>query len=90
MWTNSAKAICAASRNGKYGYISKAGKPEIDFMYDEAEAFENNVALVKKNGKALLINRDGEPLFAALHEDLAHRMKTSLSFWTAENSDMQT
>ena len=27
------EGLCAASKNGKYGYISKAGKTEIDFMF---------------------------------------------------------
>ncbi|MCX6275642.1 MAG: WG repeat-containing protein [Bacteroidetes bacterium] len=49
------EGLCAVNRNGKYGYISKKGKLEIDFLFD---------------GKASVINRDGELLVKPLYDEV--------------------
>lgn len=46
--------------NGKYGYVDRTGKVEIDPIFDEAEDFEDLSAVVEINGKYGLINQQGE------------------------------
>lgn len=46
-----------------WGYIDRNGKKQIDNIYDYAEDFENGYALVKKDGKHFLIDKNGNDIF---------------------------
>jgi formylglycine-generating enzyme required for sulfatase activity len=52
--------LALVKENGKYGWIDLEGKARIAFVYDEARAFEDGKAEVKKDGKLLLINVLGD------------------------------
>lgn len=49
-------------KDGKYGYLNRKGKVEIDFLYDYAEPFYKGVAVVCNNDKYFLIDEDGRPI----------------------------
>lgn len=53
--------ICS-QKNGKYGYYNDSGDVKIDFFYDEAFAFNNNVAIVRLGKKYYLINKKGHTI----------------------------
>lgn len=44
----------------KCGYLDKEGNVVIDFIYDDADDFEDGIAYVKKNDRIFLINTKGE------------------------------
>ena len=44
----------------KYGYLDTKGEVVIDFIYDDADDFEDGIAYVKKNDRIFLINTKGE------------------------------
>lgn len=46
-------------KNGKYGYINIKGEEVIDFKYEEAENFINDIAAVKKDGGWGYIDKKG-------------------------------
>ena len=50
----------ACNYNGKWGYLDQSENVVILFKYDEAEAFNNGLAVVKLNQKSGLIDRDGK------------------------------
>jgi len=49
----------AVMRNGKWGYIDKSGMEVISPVFEEAGGFYDEYALVKLNGRYLLIDTDG-------------------------------
>lgn len=52
-----------AIKNNKYGYLDKSGTVAIDFIYDNADNFDNGVARVELNGKEMLIDTNGRNVF---------------------------
>ncbi|MDR2138593.1 MAG: WG repeat-containing protein [Tannerella sp.] len=48
-----------AERNGKWGYINRAGKVVIPLKYDRATDFSGGEALVRLNGQSFFIDRTG-------------------------------
>lgn len=50
----------ACDYNGKWGYLDQNGNVVIPFKYDEAQAFNNGLAVVKLNQKFGLIDRAGK------------------------------
>ncbi len=49
-----------STNKGKYGYIDTKGNLVIDYQYDTAYTFINEMAMVEKDGKVGLINSKGE------------------------------
>ena len=49
-----------SANKGKYGYIDAKGNLVIDYQYDTAWTFINEMAMVEKDGKVGLINSKGE------------------------------
>lgn len=54
------EGLAAAKKDGKWGYIDKAGNVVIDFIYEKADNFSEGLASVKKDDKAGFINTKGE------------------------------
>jgi hypothetical protein len=50
---------------GKWGYINKKGRMVIAIQFDDASPFEKGTAMVKVNGKAMIIDRTGRILRAS-------------------------
>ena len=61
----------AARRNGKYGYLDSSLKEKIEFIYDDATAFCEDVAAVKQGDKWALIDRMGENITDYIYDDVA-------------------
>jgi hypothetical protein len=55
---------------GKWGYFNDKGELVIDFIYDDAEPFENGLAVVKFNGKWGAINKKGEIVIPIKYTEL--------------------
>lgn len=49
-------------RTGKYGYINPAGEVVIPFAYDKVTDFAKGKAKVEKDGRAFLINKQGQEI----------------------------
>lgn len=56
------EGLCAAKKNGYWGYVNENGKVVIPFIYDQAESFFESAANVVKNGKKLRISMQGKIL----------------------------
>ncbi len=54
--------IIAVKKHNAYGYSDSTGKMVMDYLFDEATAFENGIAVVKKNGNWFFINKEGRVL----------------------------
>lgn len=61
----------AARRDGKYGYLDGDFKEKIEFIYDDATAFCENVAAVKQGNKWALIDRMGKNITDYIYDDVA-------------------
>ena len=62
-------------KKGKYGYIDKNDNVVIPFIYDAAESFCGDYAIVKKDGKYGIINRSNETVVEFSDEQI----------WSVEN-----
>ncbi|MBD5450232.1 MAG: hypothetical protein HDR28_08800 [Lachnospiraceae bacterium] len=60
-----------ARKEGKYGYLDSSLKEKLGFIYDEASAFREDIAAVKKDDKWALINTKGEELTEYVYDDVA-------------------
>ena len=54
-----------SNEDGKYGFIDLSGKLIIEFKFEYAHKFYDNLALVLFEGKAYYINKKGQQLFEA-------------------------
>ena len=54
--------LAAVKDYTKWGFISNLGNLAIPAQYDEVSSFTNDVAIVKKNGTYMLINKEGDPI----------------------------
>lgn len=54
--------MIAVLKNGKWGYIDSSDKIVLDFQYDEATNFQNELALVQKGDKNIIINKKGKTI----------------------------
>ena len=64
---------------GKYGYIDSKGNLVIDYQYDTAWTFINEMAMVEKDGKVGLINSKGEVIVDFKYPDSNSMMTTDFS-----------
>ena len=53
------KSLFAVEKDGKFGYIDRAGKIIIPLQFDSANEFHEGLALVTANGKKLFIDTTG-------------------------------
>lgn len=61
--------ILVQNNQGKWGYFDLSGKQIIDFLYDDANCFYENVALVSRDNKFGLIDKNGKEInFAELDD----------------------
>ena len=70
--------LVLVEKDGKYGYLNQIGEVVIDFLYDGAESFYNDVAIVKVSGKYFLINKDGKPINNQKYDNLKFDHKGGL------------
>lgn len=66
--------LCQKEENGKFGYLNKKGKQEINFIFDSASDFYNGYAQVVYQGKDGVIDKKGNLYFS---EDIINRNKKS-------------
>lgn len=52
--------IICVSKDGKYGYIDNTGKVLIDFVYDNADMFSEDLAYVERDGVKGFIDKTGK------------------------------
>ena len=58
-------------KNGKYGYLNADLEIKIEPQYDDATAFYEDMAAVKKGNKWAIINRKGEAITEYIYDDIA-------------------
>lgn len=69
--------LCQKEENGKFGYLNKKGKQEINFIFDSASDFHNGYAQVVYKGKDAIIDKKGKLYYS---EDIINgNKKSSLS-----------
>ena len=66
---NEGLAIAELS-GGKIGYLGTDGRFRIPPIYDEATEFEYGYARVKKNGKPLVLRKDGKEILTSDHYEM--------------------
>ena len=47
-------------QHGKWGFVDKTGQVVIPLQYDFADSFNEGLAVVKKDGEWLTINKQGQ------------------------------
>ena len=52
--------IIPIKKHNVYGYIDSLGSLVLDYQFDEATRFQNNLAVVKKNGEYFFIYKSGQ------------------------------
>ena len=57
--SNYEDGVAKTKLNNKYGLVTKDGSEICNPIYDEARLFKNGYAQVKKDGKWIMINKDG-------------------------------
>ncbi|RVU35623.1 WG repeat-containing protein [Rheinheimera riviphila] len=66
--------MAAVAKDGKWGYINRAGERVIELQFDAAEDFAEGFAQVGINGKVGVINMKGTLIVPAIYEAVkAHR-----------------
>lgn len=66
--------LCQKEENGKFGYLNKKGKQEINFIFDSASDFYNGYAQVVYQGKDAVIDKKGNLYYS---EDIINGNKKS-------------
>ena len=56
---------------GKYGYIDNKGKMQIEAIYEEAQSYRKEGAIVKKEGKYGMLNASGKFTFALEYDKIS-------------------
>lgn len=54
--------LAVAKKDGKYGFLDKAGKKKIDFIYDGAEGFQEGLSKVKKGKMWGFVDKTGKEI----------------------------
>ncbi|MCR5330124.1 MAG: WG repeat-containing protein [Lachnospiraceae bacterium] len=65
----SGEYIAVANESGKWGFISQTGELVIDYRYEDAISFSDNVTAVKENGVWTFISMAGKTIFDGLVVD---------------------
>ena len=60
VWPFSSDGYSPVCKNRKWGYVNRRGEEIIPLEYDYASPFSDGLALVNKNWKAYIINKDGK------------------------------
>lgn len=66
-WQNA--TLLPLNWRGKWGYLSKDGQKEIEFIYDFARPFNEGLAAVSMNGKTGFIDKTGQMRIEAKFDD---------------------
>lgn len=66
------EGLAAQSKEGKWGYINKAGEVAIDYVYDSAGDFDGGVAVASSNDQGFgLIDKTGKAVVAFNYADIS-------------------
>ena len=60
-------AVC---RDGKYGYLDEEMEPAGEFVWEELTGIKNSTGAGKRDGKWVLVNKNGEPKTEERYEDV--------------------
>lgn len=77
--------LVAVEKDGKYGYIDRTGKTIIQFLYDDATPFYNDLAVVEVNGKMHVINKKGENILNDSYDRLQIDKETGNIFYRSNS-----
>lgn len=73
-------------RDVKYGYINTDGRNIIDFMYDQAFSFKNEIAVVRKGKEGAIINKKGNIIQTFATDRIVWvNFKTSVAVFIKDN-----
>ncbi|MBR1878368.1 MAG: WG repeat-containing protein [Paludibacteraceae bacterium] len=75
---------CKKNSSDFYGYIDKNKTQVIDAIYDEANTFTDNVAIVKRGGNYFAINKSAQTVIQPKYPQLKSLGNGRLSFWDNE------
>jgi len=78
--------LLAVQKDGRWGYINKTGKTEIDFFYDQAGAFYNGIAVVVQNSRYFLIDKEGKRLLDKAYDYLELDGETGLVWFNVDGA----
>ncbi len=70
--------LCAAKKDGYWGAYDMTGELAIDFVYDKAFTFENNFAIVYKDGLPGVINTHGDEIISSGEYDKIKQSQLTL------------
>lgn len=62
LWADAQYPVPASNDKGKWGYVNDSGAGVINYSYDEALAFDNGLAKVRKGDNWGIINTDGKEI----------------------------
>jgi hypothetical protein len=65
---------------GKYGFIDSKGKIQIEPIYEEAQSFRKEGAVVMKDGKYGIINQSGNIIFALEYDKINFNIDGMITF----------
>ena len=65
-----AEGLAVVAINNKYGYMDTLGHWAIDTIFDDARIFGNGLARVKKDGKWIFINHNGNTVESLCYDEI--------------------
>jgi len=77
--------LVAVEKDNKWEYIGKRGNVKIEFLYDGAAAFYDDLAIVKANEQMILINKVGKNVLDKSYDAL-YRCYESGNLWYYQNN----
>jgi hypothetical protein len=76
--------LLAVEKDDKWGYINTKGETKIEFFYDLAGAFLDDVAVVCQNNRFFLINSSGERIIDKTFDFVERDLETGLVWYVSE------
>lgn len=78
------ESLLAVEKDNRWGYIDAKGNVKIDFFYDGAGAFRGDVAVVNKNSRYFLIDKNGDRVLRDTYPYLEMDYDTSLLWFITD------
>lgn len=76
--------LLAVEKDDKWGYINTKGETKIEFFYDLAGAFLDNVAVVCQNNRFFLINSSGDRIIDKTFDFVERDLETGLVWYVTD------
>jgi len=76
--------LLAVEKDDKWGYINTKGETKIEFFYDLAGAFLDNVAVVCQNNRFFLINSAGDRIIDQSFDFVERDLETGLVWYVSD------